>query len=225
MDKQEPKTSGTSVIRSLGLIFRIMMILLSWSALILQCYLMLINREVGLLETMIRFFSFFTILTNLLVALSFSLPLLAPGYRLSKFMAGPQTFTAIVVYIIVVSAVYNMFLRNLWRPEGMQYVVDLVLHTILPALTVLFWIVFIDKRGFRWAVVIPWLWYPLIYCLMILLAGSVSGFYPYPFMNVTTLGYPIVLLICVALAGVFLVLSLIIVAITKLLNWKQENWH
>ena len=43
-----------------------------WFAIIAQFILMILNRQEGLTETIIRFFSFFTILTNLLVTLFFT---------------------------------------------------------------------------------------------------------------------------------------------------------
>ena len=46
--------------------------LMGWFAVGLQFYLVIVNRVESLPETMIRFFSYFTILTNILVALYFT---------------------------------------------------------------------------------------------------------------------------------------------------------
>jgi hypothetical protein len=45
---------------------------ISWLAEILQLYLIIVNRTASIPETIIRFFSFFTILTNILVAVCFT---------------------------------------------------------------------------------------------------------------------------------------------------------
>ena len=78
-----------------------------WFALTLQFYLMLGNRVVSIPETIVRYFSFFTILTNILVALYASFLLLKPGSRLGNFFSKPATGTAITIYILVVGIVYN----------------------------------------------------------------------------------------------------------------------
>ncbi len=57
-----------------------------WMALIVQFILMMQNRVVGEFETIVRFFSYFTILSNLLVALSFTAEVfqILPFFRISK---------------------------------------------------------------------------------------------------------------------------------------------
>lgn len=45
---------------------------LGWFALLLQLYLIILHRVSSLPETIVRFFSFFTIQTNILVALCFT---------------------------------------------------------------------------------------------------------------------------------------------------------
>jgi len=48
------------------------------------------------------------------------------------FEAG--VITAITVYITIVGLVYNVILRFLWKPEGLQFIVDELLHTVIPLL-------------------------------------------------------------------------------------------
>ena len=45
---------------------------LGWCSLVFQFYLILANRQASVPETIIRYFTFFTILTNLLVAVLFN---------------------------------------------------------------------------------------------------------------------------------------------------------
>ncbi len=53
--------------------------LFGWFALLSQFYLIIEGRVVPVPETIIRYFSFFTILTNLLVAVCATVLLLKPG--------------------------------------------------------------------------------------------------------------------------------------------------
>ena len=66
--------------------------LLGWFALALQLYLMLVQSPAGgvaMLGTLITFFSFFTILTNLLVALVFTATVFRPGSGWMEFLPSP----------------------------------------------------------------------------------------------------------------------------------------
>ena len=90
---------------------------LGWFALIAQFYLIIVNRTASIPETIIRYFSFFTILTNLLVAVCFT-SFLNKKQKSSAFFSKITTLTAITVYILIVGIVYNVILRFLWKPEG-----------------------------------------------------------------------------------------------------------
>jgi hypothetical protein len=63
-----------------------------------------------------------------------------------------------------------------------------------------------------------WLIYPVGYAAYSLLHGAVTGFYPYPFLDVTQLGYERVLLNMGVLTAAFAVLGLILVGIDRLLG-------
>lgn len=190
--------------------------LMGWFALIAQFYLILENRSASVTETIIRYFGFFTILTNILVALCFTSLLTGKGRFFSKL----STQTAIAVYILVVGAVYNVVLRFLWQPQGLQWLVDELLHTVIPLFYLCHWAIYGSKEALPWKRVWPWLLYPLLYLCYTLVRGSIIHFYPYPFLDVDTQGYPSVLIACVLLTFVFLGLALLFIAITRRKNRK-----
>ena len=185
-----------------------------WAAVLLQLYLIIVNRTASVPETLIRYFSFFTILTNILVAVCFTAIAFSSAASTS-FFTKPATLAAVTVYIFVVGLVYNVVLRFLWKPEGLQRIVDEALHSFTPLWFLLFWIAFVPKSNLQWKMVPAWLIYPLVYLILILLRGSFSSFYPYPFVNVTELGYGKVLLNSLILTGVFGVLSALLIAVGK----------
>lgn len=196
---------------------------LSWGAVILQLYLIIINRVTTVPETIIRFFSFYTILTNILVAFHFSLRWLKPNSRAGKFISREKVTTAITVYITVVGATYNMILRQLWSPQGLQLVVDELLHSVIPVLFIIYWFVCVPKGKLAWKDVLSWLSYPLVYFVFIVLRGGLSGFYPYPFLDVVKLGYNKVVLNSAIFCGVFLVLGALFVLCDKLIKYNPRG--
>lgn len=193
---------------------------LGWFALIAQFILMFNARTTSTPEMVIRYFSFFTILTNLLVTVYSTTLIVWPASLLGRFFNRPTVGTATNVYIIAVGLIYNVILRALWKPVGMQRVVDELLHTIIPFLFLLYWVLFLAKKELKWNAFFPWLIYPLVYCLYILGRGYLSGFYPYPFMDVTKLGYKQVLLNSMGVTIVFLGFSVLFINIGRIKSKK-----
>jgi len=111
---------------------------------------MIQNRTASISETTVRFFSFFTILTNTLVAIYFTI-ISFPYRRQPAFINSPGTLTSITVYITVVGLVYQIALRHLWQPQGTQKIVDELLHTIIPILVIIFWYLSEPKKSYNLA--------------------------------------------------------------------------
>lgn len=193
-----------------------------WVAITGQFVLILQHRTAGIPETIIRFFSFFTILTNILVALAATVLLLDRPGRPGRFFSSPRVQTALAIYILVVGLVYNTLLRSIWMPEGLQRGVDELLHLVIPVLFFLYWILYTQRRVLLWKDLPVWLLYPAFYCLYILIRGYFSGFYPYPFIDATRLSALEVARNCSILVGVFLVISLVLIAWGKLSNPVQR---
>ncbi|MEO6670950.1 MAG: Pr6Pr family membrane protein [Ferruginibacter sp.] len=191
-------------------IYLAIMAILGWFALVAQFY---ININSGIAESselMIRFFSYFTITTNFIVASCCTLLLIKPFH---KFFSKHSTLTAISVYILVVAIIHNFFLRSLWKPEGLQQIVDEILHSVIPALFLFYWILFVQKNKLSWTVILPWLIYPLIYLIFVLVRGTFSGFYPYPFLNADELGFRKVLINSAGITLLFIAVSILFVAV------------
>ena len=197
---------------------------LDWFALSAQLYLIIENRVTSIPETIIRYFGFFTILTNMLVAIFFTSILFKPTSETGISFSSSKTLTAITVYITIVGIVYNLILRFLWQPQGLQFVVDELLHTVIPLLCIVFWLVYVSKSTLKWKDAFPWLIYPFVYILFVLIRGAMSGYYPYPFIDVADLGYNKVLVNSGILSLGFLIVSFVFIAIGKMMNrLKSDN--
>lgn len=192
--------------------------LLGWFAIIAQLYLIIANREVSIIGTLFRYFAYFTVDSNIIVALCFTFIFLGPRYRLGRFFSRPSTVTAITVYITVVGIVYNVILRSEWSPTGLQMIVDELLHTVVPALVIIFWLVFVPIEELKWKSAFPWLIYPIIYMAYALIHGSITKFYPYPFVDINELGYNKALINTGGILLVILILSLALIGTGKLMK-------
>jgi len=165
---------------------------ITWFAVILQ-FSISINlylqsgRTLG--GTIVQLFSFFTILSNILIAVYLSVLLLKPASRPGKYFSSASVAGAVAVYIAIVGLVYNLVLRYIWAPAGLSRVADELLHLVNPVLFLLYWLIYAPKSTLKWGDLYYWLIFPLIYLIFIIIRGAVSGFYPYPFMDVLTLGY------------------------------------
>jgi hypothetical protein len=166
------------------------------------------------------YFSFFTIDTNLLTALSLSLVLLLPNSRAGDFLRRGNVSAAIAVYIAMVGGVYSLLLRHIWDPEGLQKLADILLHDAVPLLYVGTWLLLMPKLRLPWKAAISWLAYPLVYAAYVLVRGAITGRYPYPFIDVAKLGYARSLAHFAALLCVFLVAGLVVIAVSR---WRAMS--
>lgn len=195
-------------------LFTLLAAVVGWVALILQFVLLLQNRVTSVPEAIIRFFSFFTILTNILVTVFFT----AETFSDKPKSLGWRSFagaTAILIYILVVGIVYNLVLRQLWAPTGWQRLADELLHVVTPLLMLCYWLIFSRKQSLSWSNLWHWLAYPAIYLVFILLRGAPSGFYPYPFMDVSQLGLSKVLMNAGMVLLLFLCLGIIFIGSSR----------
>lgn len=206
-------------------VFFAILAILGWFALIAQFYLNVTNiySNASLSETIIRYFSYFTITTNLLVAVCCTTLVLAPGSRWGRFFSRQTTLAAVTVYIVIVGVIYNLLLRYIWSPQGLQKIVDDLLHSIIPLLFLVCWLVFAGKDGLKWKNVWAWLFYPLIYIVFVFIRGAASGFHPYPFIDVAQIGLQRAIVNAMWVALAFLMTSLLLVAIGKILHKRNRS--
>ena len=186
-----------------------------WFALGLQLKLSIGHSGGNIWHALKLYLSFFTILTNILVACCLTFIIFFKGTGISKFFSKASTQTAIAVYILVVGLVYNISLRGLTHPVGLDRVADELLHVASPLLFLCFWIFFVKKAGLDYKDAVKWLIYPLLYVLLIVVRGYIINAYPYPFINVVNLGYPKALLNTGIILLIMWVLSLLFIFIGK----------
>jgi hypothetical protein len=125
---------------------------------------------------------YFTILTNVLVlVVAFAAAIGRP--------ASPRSTGGVVVSIMVVGIIFHWLLAGLRTLHGLAFVAVLLLHTVSPILTLLWWLGFGDHKALRWRDALVWLVWPLAYCVYALLRAQSSGYYPYFFIDLPKLGW------------------------------------
>jgi hypothetical protein len=198
--------------------FRIVAAAIGALALILQYLLVLVgDLGPGPLGRTVNFFSYFTILSNILIVLALAMPSLAPHTALARFFMRPQVRAAIVAYVIVVAITYDLVLSGLLDLQGLARTVDIVLHDVMPFLFVLDWLLLVPKGALRFREIPAWLVFPAIYLAWTFLHGALSGFYPYPFVDAGALGYARAGLNVIGLFALFLLLGIAMTTLDHLL--------
>ena len=188
---------------------------MGWFTVIIQLYLHILNRPVAFGESLLRFFGYFTIDTNILCALFLTFVALQSKSRLGRFFRKATTATALTAYITIVGVTYNILLRNTWNPQGMQKLVDELLHSVIPVYFVLFWFIFVPGKDLKWKDAFPWLIYPISYMVYAIILGAITMFYPYPFVDVNELGYTKALTNSLIVLALIFLLSLAFIGIGK----------
>ncbi len=204
-------------------IYAIVAAFVGWASLLLQLILFLSDRTVTVAMALLRFFTYFTILTNLLAALLFT-AFAVPRTRAS-WLTQPGTVTAVTAYMIVVALVFNTLLRGLLQLTGLNSVLNELLHVLLPMATLLFWLLFVPKSGLRWRSAFSWLLYPFAYILWVILVGALTRFYPYPFTDVTVLGYPRALTNGLVILVGFLAIFFLMIAVGRIRMNSSGSAH
>lgn len=190
---------------------------IAWLSLGIQVYLTSTTVPEGelLASELANLFSYFTILTNLLVACSLT-------FVNTRFFSDNRTHGAITVYIVAVGLIYALVLQKLYDPQGLNLFTDVAFHYITPSLYFLHWLLVVEKGDYVWPDAMRWLMFPGAYLIYTLFRGSITGWYPYPFIDVTELGYLYAIRNSLAVAGVFWVLGMGVVAIDKAMSRPER---
>jgi hypothetical protein len=191
-------------------VYLMAVVLLEWAALAVQLVVHLRTAPASPGEALLRFFSFFTILTNILIGIYFTALLFTLAGKQGFFSrSSPQT--ASVMYITVVGLIYNLILRGDWHSSGLQAVLHDILHTAIPLLVIVYWALWVDTRGLQWRSIPSWLIYPAGYTIFVFVRGRFSGWYPYPFLDLGRLTTGAVIRNCAGVLAVFVLFSFLFV--------------
>jgi hypothetical protein len=167
--------------------------LLALAALIAQLTNGLENKDFSV----INYFSYFTIESNLFAVVIFAMS----AQALALKRRDPELDSlrgAATLYMLITGVVYNLFLVGIEVHTPLPWV-NLVLHYIFPVVVLLDWLIDRPTRKFAPRQALLWLIFPLVYAIYTLVRGHFAHWYPYPFIDVMKHGYSIVLLNCLVI--------------------------
>jgi len=169
-------------------------------------YVVVLGHDGEVAARSIRFLSYFTILTNMLVAASAFALALGRG-RLAEMAERSSWRTATTLHILVVALIYHLLLRHITLPGAIGWTANMLVHQLVPAGWLVCWLAFPPHGGIHRMAPWRWLLYPLLFVAWTLIHGALGGWYPYPFMDVAALGYPAVIANILGIGLLFLVLG------------------
>lgn len=169
--------------------------------------------------SLVFFFGFFTILTNVAAVLVYA----AATFGRPAWFGSARVRAGVTVAIVVVMIVYHLVLAQLWAPQGLALAADTILHTVTPLIYVAWWLVAGRDGSVRLPDIALWLVYPLAYVVFALGRGAIVGEYPYPFLDVTAKGAASVALSSLLILGLFVALGLAAVAADRWLPRRSAQ--
>jgi hypothetical protein len=158
----------------------------------------------------LRFFAFFTILSNIFGAvlwLWLAVRWRQPRTRNDDLLRGAATLYLVVTFIVVVVLLQGAELSL------SNQVVDFVVHKLFPVLAVIDWIVDPAETDLRMTDIALWLIAPLVWVAFTLIRGALDNWYPYPFLDPDPAGYRSVAYHVIVIFAGFLVIAGVIVAL------------
>lgn len=148
------------------------------------------DPALSVVERVVRFFSYFTIQSNLLVLAAAASLVRDPGHDGSHWRV---VRLASLLGITITGLVYAVVLAPLYDPRGIDAWTNAGLHYVAPVMTVLGWLVVGPRPRITGGVVARALVWPVLWITWILGQGAVTHWYPYDFMSVELHGYALAL--------------------------------
>lgn len=160
-------------------------------------------EQPGLGLRLLRFFAYFTIQSNLIVAVTAVLlardPLRDGTWWRAVRVAG-------IVGITVTGVVHFFLLRPLVDLDGLDRVADKMLHVAVPLLAVVGFALFGPRPRVEWRDVRLALVWPVAWTVETMVVGAITGWFPYPFLDPDEDGWLAVAVSLVGITAFFLAL-------------------
>lgn len=160
----------------------------------------------GLLGRVFDYFTYFTLWSNILVAIVMLMLFARPDrdsfwFRVFRLDS--------VLMIVVTGIIYNAVLAATAKNQGLEVWTNFFLHVLTPALTFIVWLIAGPRGWISWRIIGASLILPIVWLVFALIRGAFIGAYPYGFLNVATFGYGAVLTNVAGIVAFAVVLCLI----------------
>ncbi len=197
------------------------------AGLVLQVVLAIQNdhgRFASVADRVVNVLSFFTIQSNIIVAvttalLAFNLTRPSTVFRVFRLCG--------VIGIAITGIVFHIAIASLHELSGFDAVADFVLHTFSPVACVLGWLVFGPRRQTSARIVGYAVIFPVVWLIYTLIRGAIvedrfgKPYYPYEFLRADLHGYAYVAVAATIVAALFFALSFGAVALDRRLPGSE----
>jgi hypothetical protein len=186
--------------RAIGSGLRLLMAAAVVAAIITQ-----LANTISVGNSVTNFFSFFTIQSNIIGAVAMVTAALA-GETARRSVWLSQFRGAATLYMGITGMIFSLLLSGADVQTPIPWV-NSVLHYVFPLFIVIDWLVDRSVRPLSFRQGLIFLAYPIAYGVYTLIRGPIVDWYPYPFLDPRTLGYPYVAVMMVFVAIVGLALA------------------
>lgn len=159
---------------------------------------------------LVNYFSYFTILSNLIGATLLLIG--AARWRSPRSARIDLLRGGAVVYLTVTFIVFALLLSNTDVDLAIPWV-NSVLHEIIPVVVVMDWLMDPPRVRLTHRQGLLWLSFPAAWIVYVLIRGAIVGKYPYPFLDPANGGYVSVAIYCVAILVLMLAMCRAVVAV------------
>ena len=186
--------------RTIGSVLRLAMAAAVVAAIVTQ-----LANTISIGNSVVNFFSFFTIQSNIIgaVAVSTVAALAGPAVRSTVWLS--QLRGAATLYMAITGMIFSLLLSGADVQTPIPWV-NSVLHYVFPLFIVIDWLVDRSVRPLSFRQGLIFLAYPIAYGAYSLIRGPIVDWYPYPFLDPRDHGYlyVVVMMIFVAIVGLAL---------------------
>lgn len=145
------------------------------------------SSQVPIGVRLLRFFSYFTIQSNIVVLVAAVLLALRPTrdgriWRIVRLDS--------LLGIVTTGIVYATILAPLVQLDGLANTATILLHYLSPWLFLACWVVVGPRPRIGWGTVAGAFLWPVAWIAYTLIHGAITDWYPYPFLDVAELGPP-----------------------------------
>jgi hypothetical protein len=162
------------------------------------------HRQGGYFDTplakALNLFAYFTIQSNIIIGLTSYL--LATKQRIKSEWFWGLRLSGIAA-IIITFIVQHLLLSGKTAP-GWPMVSDTILHTIVPAMAVVGWLVFGPRGHVSKRIIVLSTIFPLAWLSFTFIRGAIIHWYPYDFLDAAKHGYGKALIYVLAITALFL---------------------
>lgn len=153
---------------------------------------------------------YFTVITNLFVAIAFTLLTLR-----GRNGVGPRALAFVAINIALVGVVYALLLHGTAELTAGAAVANVLLHMVTPVIVPIFWLLCVRRGTLGPRDPLIWALYPVVYLVYALVRGTAQGRFAYPFIDYIEEGIPQVAMTVVIITLAYLVAGWLMVLLDR----------